>query len=268
MADEPRVWADIDETWLQDYLEKHDLASGFDLDDELIGAQVSWILDAKEWAKLRDAWQEEQGDTGTVDTVQAPTAEELPTATETPLESAHAELSEEDQQAAEAWSGAIEKSAEPAAELGVAATKAGNRPEDSRLIRELAQKALSDWGAFKELFINCPEVQGVVDTWEIIADSPIAMLMQAEELIRRQEAEAKAHKDQLEQEREQEREREREGEVNRARNIIAGYFGYCGKHRIVPSMEHLVDFIPVLSTEFSSDAVKEAWRREAERAEA
>ncbi len=110
MASEPRVWADIDRTWLQDYLKKHDLASEFDLDDVLIGSQVSWILGANEWAKLRDAWREEQQGTGIVtDRVQAPAAEELPATTETLLESADAGLIEEDEQAAQAGSEAPEK---------------------------------------------------------------------------------------------------------------------------------------------------------------
>ncbi len=260
MASEQRVWADIDRTWLQDYLKKHDLASEFDLDDVLIGSQVSWILGENEWAKLRDAWQEEQQGTGIVsDRVQASTAEELPATTETLLESADAGLIEEDEQAAKAGSEAPEKTTESAAELGVAATETDNRPEESQRMQELAQKALSDWGAFKELFLSCPEVQGAVGAWESISDSPFDMLTQAQELIRRQEAEAKGHKDQLE--------REGEGEVNRARNIIAGYHSYCGKHRLVPSMEHLLVFIPVLRSEFSPDAVKEAWRQEAERQE-
>ena len=251
MADRPREWIDIDKTWMQNYLQERDLASSYDLDDELLGAQMSWILSEDQWASLRDAWEnrqrtEEVGDAAD----RAGATTELLAATEERLESAGAGTPEIEV----GGSVVTQKNDEPAKELHIPVTEPVKQIDVQQRMSELAQTALSDWGAFKVLFRGCID-SADVGAWEMLADSPVALLKQAEKLIWIQDVKAEAKKQQLE--------REFEEEVTRAQNSIAGYYIYCRKHSIAPSLEHLLDFIPVMRTGYSPGSVREAWRREA-----
>ncbi|MCG6859988.1 MAG: hypothetical protein LJE70_01680 [Chromatiaceae bacterium] len=256
MAGEPREWLDIDSAWLQEYLRKHKIAATFDLDDELIGSQLSWMLSADEWNKLRDAWQKRQvTDEPENEAVIEQAAEAQPRASETGPDSLESAGTDAEIRAAEGASAATPLTIESIEDPEDAITEHSRQLADKQRMDELRRSALGDWDAFKELFRDCPES---VDfpSWETLAESPVALLKQAENLIRSQDADARGSKHQTQQ--------ELEDEVARAQNIIAGYFIYCRKHRLGPSLEHLRDFIPEIATAHSPAAVMEAWKREAE----
>ena len=60
-----RQWKDINELWLERYLERAGLMplwaddpEGADLyEDHPFGWQASWVLSEADWSRLRDAWQ-------------------------------------------------------------------------------------------------------------------------------------------------------------------------------------------------------------------
>ena len=242
MTQEQREWADIHHSWLRDYLEKHDLAIGYDLEDDLIGSQVSWILSADEWTKLRNAW-EEQRPKSEVD-VASPQVEPE-------------DRQEVSAQRVEAVNMQLPESEDRTREISSPPTKTALESACNELdrINELIQRALSDWVAFRELFKSCPDSVGI-DTWETLAQNPVTLLNQAEETIAVQRVAAEVQKQQTAQ--------EREAEIAQIQNIIFGYYIYCRKHRSTPSLEHALVFIPDLATKYAADVVHEAWRRETE----
>lgn len=271
MAGEAREWVDIDTVWLQGYLQDHNLASGYDLEDELLGAQVSWLLSDDDWASLRRAWEAERpAESVQASGREASAAKNAPEPTHfDPFQGLEDEDADENE---DAYWGEHEESCADVLEDEARSSKAAAIPGDVPVDRELrgaapeplpieaeigllalVDRALSDWEAFRELFRDYPDSEEF-GVWETLAESPLALLRHAEELIRTRAAE----------EHEQKREAERafEEKVNRAQNVIAGYFLYCRKHRLVPSLGHLVTFIPALKTGHEPEAVREAWRRE------
>jgi hypothetical protein len=236
MTDTPREWVDIDTEWLQAYLQEQDLAHAFELEDDMLAAQASWILSADEWEQLRAAWEERL-------------------AADAPPHPVAAQPAQVTQQPAGTGSVAAQETGDSPTEQSVTATVGIQPPNESQRLHELTRKALSDWHAFKELFRDCPESSDA-DAWEALADSPAALLTHASKLIAMQEARNEGLQRQTKQEFEQ--------DVSRVRYSIAGYHLYCRKHRLKPSLEHLLDFIPVLRTDHSPAVVTEAWRREQE----
>jgi hypothetical protein len=230
------VWIDIDTQWLQTYLQEQDLAQAFELEDELLAAQASWILSADDWEMLRAAWEQQL-------------------ATQVPPHPVAAEQPQVRQQPADVETGAPQETGDSTEEHSHRAGQGVQSPKESERAHELARKALRDWDAFRELFRDCPESSDV-DTWEALADSPVALLRHAGRLIGMQEAKAQGLKRLTEEEFEQ--------YVSRVRNSIVGYYLYCRKHRLRPSLDHLLDFIPVIRTDYSPEVVSEAWRREEE----
>lgn len=256
MAGELREWADIDRTWLKSYLEKHNLATGFELDDELLGSQVSWILTAGDWAKLREAWQEQHG-SGSVhgDAAEKQAIDEQPVVAETNAESESAKSATAETPAEDVGSMVAQTTTESSQKLRILDAEVEKALQEKQRMDELTKNALSDWEAFTELFQSCPESVNI-GAWEKLADSPVALLKHAEKLILVQEAADAEQKHNLD--------RELERHVTRAQNIIAGYYMHCRKKGVVPSLEHLLDFVPVMRTGHSPAVVEEAWKREAE----
>jgi hypothetical protein len=237
LEQEQREWADIDPAWLQDYLEEHDLAIGYDLEDDLIGSQVSWILSPEEWSELRNAWEQQQPKSAVDDAdTQAAQPANRQVTPKQPVEAVESQGSESKSRTSD--------------QAGLEAA----RNELDRL-NELIQKALSDWSAFRELFGNCPDCVGI-DAWETLAESPAVLLIRAEKMLAAQRV--------ADEVRNRKTEQEREDEIAQIRNILFGYHIYCRKHRHTPSLEHALVFIPDLATKHATDVVQEAWRREAE----
>ena len=253
---EPREWADIDREWLQGYLEEHRLASSFDLEDELIGAQVSWILSTDEWAMLRAAWDEHKGPDGRgagglreqgSEVPPAAVVQPQPPAEGEPEEGARPQSLEDE--AAESEVPLVEEPIGPVVEPE-------EPPAELHRAQELVPNALSDWAAFKELFQSCPDGARVAE-WEALAESPVALFERAKHLISLERARAEQRKNRSD--------KAFEEDVSRAQNIIAGYFIFCRKRGILPTHEHLLGYIPVLRTDHSLEAVAEAWKRELKR---
>lgn len=252
MVDIPRAWADIDTAWLQRYLQEHDLAGDYDLDDELLGAQVSWILSEEQWRALRQAWEACPGQAGEAEGAARTPATEARNAGPSPRASAPGLMQTESPSGvvpAEGGSALDEDE-----DSGLCA-EADRHPQEGQRLRELAQRALTDWHAFKALFRDSPQSADMA-IWETLADSPLVLLQRAQAWIQQQGPEAGGPNRQSEQ--------EFEDEVGRAQNSIAGYLMYCRKHRLAPSFEHFLALIPVMRTGHAQDAVQEAWRREVE----
>ncbi len=269
MAGEAREWVDIDTVWLQGYLQDHNLASGYDLEDELLSAQVSWLLSDDDWTSLRRAWEAERPAESAQASGREAAAKSVPEATYfDPFQGPDDEDEDGDENA---YRGGYEANCQDELEDEDASTTAAAIPAALHEDRErgadleplpteaqigllaLVDRALSDWEAFKELFRDYPDSEEF-GIWETRAESPLALLRHAEELIRTRAAE--------EDEQKREAERVFEEKVSRAQNVIAGYFLYCRKHRLVPSLGHVVTFIPALKTGHEPEAVREAWRRE------
>jgi len=242
LAKEQREWVDIDQSWLRDYLEKNDLAIGYDLEDDLIGSQVSWILSPDEWIELCSAWEEQRPESVADDANAPAEPEDRQEDPEQRVETAHPQLSELEGRTPETGSPPTETALESAC-------------NELERINGLIQRALSDWAAFRELFGSGPDSAGI-DTWETLAQSPATLLNQAEEMIAVQRVAAEVQEHQSMQ--------EREAEISQVQNILFGYYIYCRKRSSTPSLEHALAFIPDLATEYAVDVVREAWRREAE----
>jgi len=274
MAGASREWLDIDSAWLRDYLKRRNLASGYDLEDEFLGAQVSWLLSEDEWTRLRYAWEETRPAKAARAKADETSAAAADAAGADPFaalddEADQADAGPDEGESPDDWAGLDEAEgfeeadhegdtepgmAEAWGELETEAVAPERFPgaAEQRLI-DLVDRALTDWNAFKELFRDYPDSEEF-DAWEALADSPLAFLRHAERLVRMRAA--------IEEEKKLEAKRVFEEKVNRAQNVIAGYFLYCRKHRRVPSFEHLVTFIPALKTGHEPEVVKEAWRRE------